>query len=486
MFKYLLVIGSFMSVSNSVQAQNATAYYKVHPLEISDAHAQFAGSDVDFGFNFTESIDEKFIHTGYYLWIQDQWYFIKNAQKIFKSEPETPLLFQVANPSEKLKIEDVLGVEYTYPIEAIETYTISAKDFNHWKTQPQSLTHTVITLNNATQPTTSENPAVLETTLKEAQKIENPADVESSPILDVLDIVETKVETIIPFDPEKSSKADTKEGEENLSEVEKRTPKDEIAETKELPKAPQNAYEKAVAEGFDGTVTEWVDFVNAKGGKTAFQQAQEGGFQGTEEEWMRSLWGTNVAPEIAQQEKTTSIVVQWMKELNSNEGYSPYEVALRNGFYGTFTEWVESVVGTDGEEAYQAEVAKGYTKTYKEWIEEKLNASNAEVLRKDQLRKNNFVVVPNVAIDVPMYTDEVATFDLYQYYQEYYGNSVISSSGKSAKIELRRSDLEYQVTWFNSKDIEVIELSSEGILTFSCGVSGVNTTTINVRFILKN
>ena len=485
MFKYLVVFGSFLSFCSIVQAQNKTLYYKVHPLKIAETHTQFAGSDVDFGYNFTASLDQEFIHNGYYIWIQDQWYLIKNAKTVFKGNSATPLLFEITDTAQKLKIEDALGVVYTYPIEAIETYAISEKDFLNWKARPQSLIYTTEIIGNASgviaEKTKTETP---KQETKPAKEPEEPSkaqqEEEKSPVLDVLDIVETKIETVIPYHIEETKESQAAAQDNAVKAKEEKQP---VPETKSKP---ANAYEKAVAEGFDGTVTEWIDWVDSQGGKTAYQQAVEAGFKGDEAEWKRSLWGTTVDPEIEQQEKTTSIVMKWMKELNSEDGYSPYEMALRNGFYGTFTEWVESVIGKDGEKQYQADVEKGYAKTYKEWIEEKLNASNEEILRKEKLRKNNFIIVPNVRIEVPELNDEVATFDLYQYYQEYYGGSVVSSTGNSSKIELRRTDLEYQITWFNKNDISIVELTPDGILKYNCGVSGTRNSTLNVRFVLKN
>ncbi len=487
MFKYLVVFGSFLSFCSTMRAQNKTLYYKVHPLKIAETHTQFAGNDVDFGYNFTESLDQEFIHNGYYLWIQDQWYLIKNAKTVFKGNNATPLLFEITDTAQKLKIEDASGVVYTYPIEAIETYTISEKDFLNWKAQPQSLIYTteiigktpdVLVQNES--PKTDVLPQEIKTENEPDNKISMQQEEEKSPVLDVLDIVETKIETIVPYSVEEPKAPQDGSQESTVKS------KEEEQSLPETTSKPANAYERAVAEGFDGTVTEWIDWVDNQGGKTAYQQAVEAGFEGDEAEWKRSLWGTTVDPEIEQQEKTTSIVMKWMKELNSEDGYSPYEMALRNGFYGTFTEWVESVIGKDGEKQYLADVEKGYTKTYKEWIEEKLNVSNEEILRKEKLRKNNFVVVPNVRIEVPELNDEVATFDLYQYYQEYYGSSVVSSTGNSSKIELRRTDLEYQITWFNKNDINIVELTPDGVLKYTCGTSGAKNSTLNVRFVLKN
>src|SRR5690606_13244149 len=129
---------------------------------------------------------------------------------------------------------------------------------------------------------------------------------------------------------------------------------------------PTNDYEIAVNEGFDGTVTEWIEMIDAQGGKTAYEQAVEKGFDGTENEWKKMLWGREVDVEIAKRDKTAAIVSEWIQSLNTSKGNSPYELALKHGFYGTFTEWVESVVGTDGEKAYEHAKEKGFEGSYKE------------------------------------------------------------------------------------------------------------------------
>lgn len=526
MYKYLIFIGFFLFQTVSVSAQNKTLFFKVHPLKITDYNKQFADNSVDFGYNYTESIDNPFIRNGYYMWIQDQWYLIKNAEMLFKIDRATPLLFEVASAkNQNLKIEDFAGATYSYPLEAIETYAISQKDYFQWKSQPQAFHHstTVIGALASETPVTTKKTEVKilsENSVKEPSKVveekrseqvAQPKEQKSgTPILDVIEVTEVvkkqtdhnaqaeSVEVISSVKNSESPLLDVIDIVEVSKEVvvphtvvqAKETPSEKPVnkEEKETSLPPANAYEKAVAEGFDGSVSEWIEWVDSKGRKSAYQQALDAGFKGTEDEWKRSLWGSNVAPEIEEQEQTTKIVMSWMKELSQDDGYSPYEMALRHGFYGTFTEWVESVIGKDGEKAYNTEVGKGYKGTYKEWIEEKLIASNKEVQRKEQLRRNNFLVVPNVSLSVPETTETVATLDLYQYYNDYFGSSLVSSSSKtSPSVDIHKTDLEYQITWYNKTDIKILELSEDGILKYQRaegeGVS--DKTTINLRFLMK-
>src|SRR5690606_24844608 len=123
--------------------------------------------------------------------------------------------------------------------------------------------------------------------------------------------------------------------------------------------------------------------------------------------------------EIAKRDKTTAIVTEWIQSLKTSRGNSPYEMALKHGFYGTFTEWVESVVGTDGEKAYEHAKTKGFEGSYKDWIEEQLNNSNKEVMRKERLTQTQMFVAPNVFMPVNTETAEPLTFDLYAYYNQF-------------------------------------------------------------------
>ncbi|WLD24044.1 hypothetical protein NU10_01235 [Flavobacterium dauae] len=317
---------------------------------------------------------------------------------------------------------------------------------------------------------------------------ENP----SSVLLDVIDVVEVVKREEIPFDPTQNTVV------ENQSEITEEKPKVEEKIVEEAPVKisatntpiianPGNDYEIAVNEGFDGTVTEWIEMIDAQGGKTAYEQAVEKGFDGTEDEWKKMLWGREVDVEIAKRDKTTAIVTEWIQSLNTSKGNSPYELALKHGFYGTFTEWVESVVGTDGEKAYEHAKTKGFEGSYKEWIEKQLNSSNQEVLRKERLSQTQMFVAPNVLMPLNTEFTEPLTFNLFDYYNQFYGSAMITSAGESNNVlEIRPTDLEYQITWFEKDKIKILELSKEGIIKYQPleGVSETNTK-LNVRYILK-
>lgn len=483
MKKHLRYILLFCITASSAMAQQTETFAEVPPLYIENKTDSPKSPEQDFGYNIHVSAPKK-LNSNYYLWVDDHWYEVVNAKEVFIKDADTPLLFTIKDIDNRiLKIKDSLDVVYTYPIRAISPNFIDQKTYqsiDRTKLMKKAneliesyLPKEVLTDAELPQDTIVSVPEIITDT------------VAKSPILDIIDIKETTVTTTKPFDPEATEITDSlpievlSAEELNIKEISSEIQPDTT------PERPKNAYEQAIADGFEGTVTEWVEWSIKEKKINPYEEAVKNGFEGTEDEWKRTLWGSSVSPEIRARENTTSIVVKWMDELSSSDGFSPYERALRNGFYGSFTEWVESVIGTEGEKAYDKAKEEGYTGTYKEWIEEKLNASNDEIMRKDRLRNTNFVLVPNVQIDMPQYTEEVAVFDLFDYYQKYYGNSVISSSGQNSGLNIKPNDLEYQVTWYDNNMIKITELTPDGIIKYQCLAEGERTS-INVRFVLKN
>src|SRR5690606_28261438 len=81
-----------------------------------------------------------------------------------------------------------------------------------------------------------------------------------SPILDVIDIKETTVKTVKPFELKTDKKNELPievltDKELNIEQISSGVK----TETKKDDK-PKNAYEQAVADGFEGTVTEWIEW----------------------------------------------------------------------------------------------------------------------------------------------------------------------------------------------------------------------------------
>lgn len=83
-----------------------------------------------------------------------------------------------------------------------------------------------------------------------------------------------------------------------------------------------SAYDVAVANGFQGTVDEWLASLVGPAGADAYQVAVQGGYVGTRSQWLASLVGA--------------------------AGKSAYEVAVAGGYVGTQAQWLASLKGADG------------------------------------------------------------------------------------------------------------------------------------------
>jgi hypothetical protein len=132
----------------------------------------------------------------------------------------------------------------------------------------------------------------------------------------------------------------------------------------------QSAYELAQAEGFEGTVQEWLaslkgadgaDGVNgadgqngANGtngqdgsdGKSAYQLAVDAGFSGTLAEWLTSLNGTDGADGADGSDGVNGR--HGVDGSNGIDGKSAYDLAVDEGYSGTLSEWLQSLKGADG------------------------------------------------------------------------------------------------------------------------------------------
>ena len=132
----------------------------------------------------------------------------------------------------------------------------------------------------------------------------------------------------------------------------------------------QSAYELARAEGFEGTVQEWLaslkgadgaDGVNgadgqngANGtngqdgsdGKSAYQLAVDAGFSGTLVEWLTSLNGTDGADGADGSDGVNGR--HGVDGSNGIDGKFAYDLAVDEGYSGTLSEWLQSLKGADG------------------------------------------------------------------------------------------------------------------------------------------
>lgn len=84
-------------------------------------------------------------------------------------------------------------------------------------------------------------------------------------------------------------------------------------------------------------------------GASAYEVAVANGYLGSESDWLDSLSG-----------------------VDGDDGASAYEVAVANGFSGSEVEWLESLVGEDGDDgasAYEIAVSEGFSGSEAEWLE---------------------------------------------------------------------------------------------------------------------
>lgn len=114
----------------------------------------------------------------------------------------------------------------------------------------------------------------------------------------------------------------------------------------------QSAFELALAQGFEGTVDEWLASLkgadgaagvngthgqDGKDGKSAYRLALDAGFSGTLAQWLTSLNGTDGKNGR-----------HGVDGLNGHDGKSAYDLARDAGYTGSLSEWLQSLKGKDG------------------------------------------------------------------------------------------------------------------------------------------
>lgn len=188
----------------------------------------------------------------------------------------------------------------------------------------------------------------------------------------------------------------------------------------------QSAYELAQAEGFEGTVQEWLaslkgadgaagangqdgqngvngtngaDGADGANGKSAYEIAVENGYSGTQAAWLASLKGADGADGANGADGQNG--TNGTNGQDGSDGKSAYQLAVDAGFSGTLTEWLTSLNGTDGADgadgsdgvngrhgvdgsngidgksAYDLAVDEGYSGTLSEWLQSLKGADGA-------------------------------------------------------------------------------------------------------------
>lgn len=125
--------------------------------------------------------------------------------------------------------------------------------------------------------------------------------------------------------------------------------------------AGQTAYEAALAQGFQGTVEQWLASLKGErgeAGESAYEAAVRNGYEGNEAQWLGTLKGGQGDPgksayEAARDNGFSGTETEWLLFLKGEQGdvgKSAYDLALEGGFTGTVTEWLYSLKGEQGKE----------------------------------------------------------------------------------------------------------------------------------------
>ena len=186
----------------------------------------------------------------------------------------------------------------------------------------------------------------------------------------------------------------------------------------------QSAFELALAQGFEGTVDEWLaslkgadgaagvngthgqdgkdgingtngadgtpgqDGADGTDGKSAYQLALDAGYSGTLAQWLTSLNGTDGANGTDGKDGANGTNgadgAPGQDGADGTDGKSAYQLALDAGFSGTLAQWLTSLNGTDGKNgrhgvdglnghdgksAYDLARDAGYTGSLSEWLQ---------------------------------------------------------------------------------------------------------------------
>lgn len=97
-----------------------------------------------------------------------------------------------------------------------------------------------------------------------------------------------------------------------------------------------------------------------------------------------------------------------------------------------------------------------------------------------------FFIAPNVGLSISARKGRVLYFDLFDYYEKNFANSIVSSSKVPSEVKLSNLNFEYQVTSFDDQEIEILEISETGVLKYKIVNSDTSkVSNINVRYFLK-
>ncbi|WP_177761260.1 hypothetical protein [Flavobacterium sp. I3-2] len=121
-------------------------------------------------------------------------------------------------------------------------------------------------------------------------------------------------------------------------------------------------------------------------------------------------------------------------------------------------------------------------------MSEKNKVEIFELQSQNQIPKlmTGFFIAPNVELTISARNGRVLYFDLFDYYEKNFANLVVSSSKVPSEVKLSNLNFEYQVTFFNDQEIEILEISKTGVLKYKIMNSDSSkVSNINVRYFLK-
>ena len=204
----------------------------------------------------------------------------------------------------------------------------------------------------------------------------------------------------------------------------------------------KSAYEIAVENGFVGTESEWLeslkgadgkdgtdglpgkdgidgkngadghDGVNGIDGKSAYEIAVANGFIGTESEWLESLKGSDGRDGIDGKDGADGQPgkngIDGDPGADGTDGKSAYIIAVEHGFTGTETAWLASLKGADGKDAPEVDMSNYATKDELQKLEE--NAAYLENLIKNSTSISYTVLFEASADALTAYGENIYTY----------------------------------------------------------------------------
>ena len=175
-------------------------------------------------------------------------------------------------------------------------------------------------------------------------------------------------------------------------------------------------------DGIDGqNGADGQDGVNGIDGKSTYEIAVANGFIGTESEWLESLQGKDGRDGVDGKDGADGLPgkdgIDGEPGVNGTDGKSAYIIAVEHGFTGTETEWLASLKGADGKDAPEVDLSNYATKDELQKLEE-----NAVYL--ENLIKNGASISYTVLFEASVDALTAYGENIYTYYNDGYRSLV--------------------------------------------------------------